>query len=183
MKYLKLFENWLSESTNEDANYWYKILDKSHQAYVDDEEKNRNSDNTWDEEADGPKPWIFDMPVHEYLKKKDMVYIVPAIVKFGEAIGLASNFVEIDHYMLNDFSIKWKGHEYPVFSFSLEGNEHENQARVIKPGEDRTLHNIVGAHLKIELYARKNKEYEWTLTSEDDIADVMMDLYSMKSEI
>ena len=181
MNYFKSFNDWLNESFNVETEHWYKILADSHEKYVNDEEDYNNPDNDWDEEEFGPKHWIFETPVHEYLKKKDMLSVVPAIIKFGESLGMSSDTVEIEHYMMNDFSIQWKGFEYPEFSISLEGDEHETQARILRKEEDRTLHNTIGAHLIIKLFTKdKPTEIEWSLTSKDDIGDAMMDIYSLK---
>lgn len=185
MQRVKSFRSWMiTESFNEDPNYWYQKLDASHKDYVESEEDYNNPDNDWDEEEYGPKFWIFTTPVHEYLKNKDMLSILPAIIKFGESIGLSADLVKFEHYMMNDFSINWEGHDYPNFSISLEGDEHETQAMIINTNTDRTLHDIVGAHLIIRAQMNKtDEEIEWSLTSNNDIPEVMMDIYDLKNRI
>ena len=186
MKHVYTFESFLNESINKDTNHWYQKLSQSHKDYVESEEEENNPDNDWDEEEYGPKFWEFETPVHEYLRNNGMLSIVPAIIEFGESIGLSESDVQIDHYMMNDFSIGWKNHKYPAFSISLEGDEHETQAMIISSDDDRTLHNIIGAHLVVEFFYKKggvNMKTKWSLTSVKDIPDMIMDLYQQKDQI
>jgi hypothetical protein len=179
MRHIKFPEEFLKESVNTSEDYWYKILDQSHQDYVDDEVE-YNDGEDWDEDD---KYWVFDPPVHEYLKTKGMLSIVPSIVEFGESLGLPSSNVEIAHYMMNDFSISWKDHNYPSFSISMEGNEGPSQAMIIRGGEERPNSNLTGPSVLIECFISENESLNWRLFNKNEIPDVMMDLYKDRDKI
>ncbi len=183
LSHLKNFKNWLFESVNRDFEFWYGLLSDSHGDYIESEEFYNNPEDDWDEDEYGPKFWVFEKPVHEYIKEKDMLLILPEIAEFGESIGLDFSILDIEHYMMNDFSISWKGYSYPTFNIRVEGDEHETQSIIIGPNKDRTLHNIVGAHLVVEMFLGETKSKMWSLTKKEDIPDLIMDLYDIKKEI